>query len=65
MPEGEDEKRHNSALEKIAFEDARYALNLSTLTNLGLTGNARAMEDSISYLLSSKYQEVRTRAQLK
>lgn len=62
-PDNTEEKRHFSALEKIAFEDARYALNLSTLTNLGMTGNARAMEDSISYLLSSKYSEVRTRAQ--
>lgn len=62
-PDGKDDKRHISALEKIAFEDARYALNLSTLTNLGMTGNARAIEDSISSLLSSKYPEVRKRAQ--
>lgn len=61
-PDGKDEKRHRSALEKIAFEDARYALNLATLTNLGMTGNARAIEDSISALLSSKYPEVRDRA---
>lgn len=58
----EDEKKHISALEKIAFEDARYALNLSTFTNLGMTANARAIEDSISTLLSSKYPEVQNRA---
>ncbi|MGH7886029.1 MAG: FAD-dependent thymidylate synthase [Thermodesulfobacteriota bacterium] len=58
----EDENRHILALEKIAFEDARYALNISTFTNLGMTANARAIEDSISTLLSSKYPEVRKRA---
>ena len=63
VPEGKDEKAHNRALEKIAFEDARYALNLSTFTNLGMTANARAIEDSLSLLLSSRYPEVRTRAE--
>ncbi len=62
VPSDQDEKRHISALEKIAFEDARYALNLATLTNLGMTANARAIEDCISSLLSSKYPEVRKRA---
>lgn len=63
MPADQNEKRHISSLEKIAFEDARYALNLATLTNLGMTANARAIEDCISILLSSKYPEVRKRAQ--
>jgi thymidylate synthase ThyX len=62
-PEGMEERIHHRALEKIAFEDARYALNLATYTNLGMTANARAIEDSLSKLLSSKYSEVRTRAQ--
>lgn len=62
-PEGMEERVHHRALEKIAFEDARYALNLATYTNLGMTANARAIEDSLSKLLSSKYSEVRTRAQ--
>lgn len=62
-PEGTDEKTHHRALEKLAFEDARYALTLATFTNLGMTGNARAMEDSLSELLSSRYSEVRKRAQ--
>jgi thymidylate synthase ThyX len=62
-PEGMEERIHHRALEKIAFEDARYALNLATYTNLGMTANARAIEDSLSKLLSSRYSEVRKRAQ--
>lgn len=63
VPEGKEEKAHFRALEKIAFEDARYALNLSTLTNLGMTANARAIEQAISALLSSRYLEARKRAE--
>ncbi len=62
VPAGTEEKSHFRALEKTAFEDARYALNLSTLTNLGMTANARAVEDALSVLLSSRYAEVRNRA---
>ena len=62
-PEGTDEKAHLRALEKIAFEDARYALTLATYTNLGMTANARAIEDSLTKLLSNKYEEVRRRAE--
>lgn len=63
VPAGQNEQSHIRAIEKIAFEDARYALNLATLTNLGLTANSRAIEDTLSKLLSSKYAEARTRAQ--
>ncbi len=62
-PEGTDEKAHLRVLEKIAFEDARYALTLATFTNLGMTANARAIEDSLTKLLSNKYEEVRRRAE--
>ena len=62
VPEGKDEKAHVRELEKIAFEDARYALNLSTFTNLGMTANARAIEETLSGLLSSPYPEARERA---
>jgi len=62
-PEGMEERLHHRVLEKIAFEDARYALNLATYTNLGMTANARAIEDSLTKLLSSRYSEVRKRAQ--
>ncbi len=61
--EGTDEKTHLRALEKVAFEDARYSLSLATYTNLGVTGNARAIEDSLTKLLSSRYPEVRKRAE--
>jgi len=63
VPDGAEEKAHFRALEKVAFEDARYALTLATFTNLGMTGNARAMEDSLTKLLSGRFEEVRTRAQ--
>lgn len=58
-----DEKAHLRALEKIAFEDARYALSLATYTNLGMTANARAIEDTLTKLLSSRYSEARKRAE--
>jgi len=61
-PDGTEERIHHRALEKVAFEDARYALNLATTTNLGMTGNARAIEDSLSVMLSSRYGEIRERA---
>jgi thymidylate synthase ThyX len=62
-PEGADEKAHLRALEKVAFEDARYSLSLATYTNLGVTGNARAIEDSLTKLLSSTYPEAKKRAE--
>lgn len=51
-----------SRLEKIAFEDARYALTLAAHTNLGMTGNARALRDGIVRLLSLPYEECNTLA---
>ena len=63
VPEGKKEKAHLRALEKIAFEDARYALNLSTFTNLGMTANARAIEETLRGLLSSDYYEAREKAE--
>jgi thymidylate synthase ThyX len=62
VPDGREEKAHLRAIEKMAFEDARYALNLATLTNLGMTANARAIEDTLTKLLSNKYPEARRRA---
>lgn len=62
VPDGKEEKAHLRAIEKIAFEDARYALTLATLTNLGMTANARAIEDTLTKLLSNKYPEARRRA---
>jgi thymidylate synthase ThyX len=55
--EGESDKRFRLRAEKVAFEDARYVLTLATLTNLGLTGNGRALRDTLVRLLSSPHQE--------
>ena len=57
--DGESERSHRIRVEKAAFEDARYALTLATLTNLGLTGNGRALRDAIVHLLSGPYTECR------
>lgn len=53
----ESEAAYLKRIEKIAFEDARYALPLATLTNLGMVGNARAVRDAIVRLLASPYPE--------
>lgn len=53
----ETEARRLRRLRRISFEDARYALPLATETNLGLTGNARALRDAIVVLLSSPHRE--------
>ncbi len=44
-------------LERRSFEDARYALPLGMETNLGITGNARALRDAIVLLRSSAHAE--------
>lgn len=49
--------------EKLAFEDARYALTLATETSLGCTGNARALREAIVRLKASAYAEVRNLAE--
>lgn len=60
--EKESEKAWEIRVEKTAFEDARYALTLAVQTNLGLTGNGRALRDSLARLLSDPYPEVREMA---
>lgn len=55
--EEESETRRRSRLEKLSFEDARYALPLAVHTNLGLTGNGRALRDAIVRLFSDPYPE--------
>lgn len=56
---GESERAYRMRIEKIAFEDARYVLTLATFTNLGMTGNGRALRDTLVQLLSSPYDECR------
>ena len=57
--EGETEKSFLKRIEKISFENARYVLTLATFTNLGLTGNARSLRDTIVTMLSSQNDECR------
>jgi len=45
-------------VEKLSFEDARYALTLAVHTNLGMVGNARALRDAIVTLLSAGVPEL-------
>ncbi|MYE60539.1 MAG: FAD-dependent thymidylate synthase, partial [Candidatus Dadabacteria bacterium] len=47
VPEDKEERAHFRALEKIEFEDARYALNHSPLKNLGMKANARAKQQNL------------------
>ena len=54
---GESPRARSSRLEKMAFEDARYALTLAVETNLGMVGNGRALRDAIVRLLSDPYAE--------
>jgi len=61
--EGESDKSFSVRVEKTAFEDARYVLTLATLTNLGMTGNGRALRDTIVRLLSSRHSECRRLAE--
>ncbi|MBX6376948.1 MAG: FAD-dependent thymidylate synthase [Clostridia bacterium] len=60
---GESEAALEGRVRRAAFEDARYTLSLATRTNLGLTGNARALRDAIALLLTSPYAEVRRLAE--
>lgn len=55
--ENESEQQFERRIQRLAFEDARYALTLAVHTNLGMTGNARALRDAIVRLLSDPYEE--------
>ncbi len=54
-----NQMKHDEALKKIAFEDARYLLPLGMYTHLGMTANARSWRDGISKMMSSTIPEVR------
>jgi thymidylate synthase ThyX len=55
--------RKLAALEKLAFEDARYVLPLAMYTQLGMTANGRAWRDGLAKLGVSDYPEVREMAE--
>lgn len=59
---GESAGARKARLEKLSFEDARYALPLAVHSNLGLTGNGRALRDALVRLSSSPLPEVRALA---
>ncbi len=58
-PEGIAEEAWKRAVRAKAFDIARHALPLSTLTNVGIAGNARAFEYLIVKAYASPYPEVR------
>lgn len=58
-----DPKNHKM-LEGLAKEDARYVISLSTQTQLGMTVNARSLENIISKCNSHPLSEIREYADL-
>ena len=57
--EGERESAYNLRLRRIATDHCRFVLPAATLTNVGVTINARALEHAITKLLSSELAESR------
>ena len=55
--QGERDGTYNLRLRRIVTDDCRAVLPASTLTNVGVTANARTLEHAISKLLSSRLQE--------
>ncbi len=58
MPEGMSERLYDSISNARACDVMRYALPAATLTNLGMTINARALEHAILKLLSHPLEEM-------
>jgi thymidylate synthase ThyX len=56
---GERESAYNLRLRRIATDSCRALLPAATLTNVGVTANARVLEHAISKLLSSELAEER------
>ena len=59
MPRREDERDgvYDLRIRRIVTDDCRAVLPAATLTNVGVTANARTLEHAISKLLSSGLQE--------
>ena len=57
--EGERESAYNLRLRRDSTDSCRFLLPAATLTNVGVTMNARSMEHAISKLLSSDLAEER------
>ena len=58
-PDGEPESAYRLRLRRLATDACRAALPAATLTNVGVTANARALEHAVSKLLSSELAEER------
>lgn len=56
--EKESETAYNTRLRREAVDSCRLVLPSATLTNVGVTMNARTMEHAISKLLSSRWLEM-------
>ncbi len=61
--EGEREGAYNLRLRRLATDACRSALPASTLTNVGVTANARVLEHAVSKLMSSGLAEERVLGQ--
>ena len=57
--DGERDSAYNLRLRREAIDSCRFLLPAATLTNVGVTMNARMMEHAISKLLSSELAEER------
>jgi thymidylate synthase ThyX len=57
-PEAMNEKFYESLTKSRACDVLRYALPASTLTNIGMTANARALEHAIVKMLSHPLEEM-------
>ena len=57
--ERERESAYNLRLRRIATDSCRALLPASTLTNVGVTANARVLEHAVSKLMSSELDEER------
>ncbi len=57
-PDGMDAKLYEAVTKARACDVCRYALPASTLTNLAITANARALERMLTKLLSSPLEEM-------
>ena len=60
-PQGEREREtaYNLRLRRIATDSCRAVLPAATLTNVGVTANARVLEHTVSKLMSSELDEER------
>ncbi|MBI2165300.1 MAG: FAD-dependent thymidylate synthase, partial [Chloroflexi bacterium] len=57
--EGERESAYSLRLRRVATDSCRFVLPAATLTNVGMTLNARSLEHAIQKLLSSEMEEER------